>query len=321
MQLNGNLIIDRHNRPNVLQPVGLRALFINDGVYQDPVAISGVTIFREDNNFPPSSILGGDGLLSTSLTKDQILMHFGASGGFQVAAATSAACYNPDSDPSSLSGIFRMGTGEYVVVLDGQRSYPGGQYAFHGSGTSVHIQNAASSVANYIDVWTVQLAAGSTYQSMINNFSLFKDKFFMITEPLLLKTTNKLLNKKIVFGSKVDLKISTEVSLENKSISEAVHNIFKDSVVTSAMIDIKKLNESTNLGSHVTVSSFSDTSAVVDITSDNTIILNWDTEALKTHASTLSGAMGSLTGPYAMQVKYSVLNQTIVTPLMHFMVV
>ncbi len=53
MQLNGNLIVDRHNRPNTLQPVALRALFINDGVYQDPVDISGVTIFKEqENNFP-----------------------------------------------------------------------------------------------------------------------------------------------------------------------------------------------------------------------------------------------------------------------------
>ena len=123
-----------------------------------------------------------------------------------------------------------------------------------------------------------------------------------------------------MFGSKVDLKVSTEVSLENKSISEAVHNIFKDSVVTSAMVNIKKLNESPNLGSHITVSAYSDTSALVNITSDNTMILNWDTNDLKTHASTLSGSMGSLTGPYAVQVKYDILNQTIVTPLMHFMV-
>jgi len=321
MQLNGNLIVDRHNRPNVMQPVGLRAFFINDGVYQDPVDISGVTIFKEENNFPPSSVLGGDGLISSSLESSKILMHFGSSAvaaGFtRVGASMPSTFYNPN-DPSSLSGIYRVKTGEYVVVLDGQKNIQG-NYNFYEK--NLHIFNAASSIGNYIDVWTVKLAEGSTYQSIINNFSLFKDKFFMITEPLLLKTTNKLLNKKIVFGSKVDLKISTEVSLENKSISESVHNIFKDSVVTSAMVDIKKLNESTNLGSHVTVSSFSETSPFVDITSDNTIILNWDTESLKTHASTSTGTMGSLTGPYALQVKYTILNQTIVSPLMHFMVV
>ena len=54
MQLNGNLVVDRHNRPNVIQPVGLRAFFINDGGYQDPNDISGVTILKEQNNFPPS---------------------------------------------------------------------------------------------------------------------------------------------------------------------------------------------------------------------------------------------------------------------------
>ena len=317
MQLNGKLVVDRHNRPNTLQPVALRAFFVNDGVYQDPVDISGVTIFKEENNFPPSSVLGSDGLIASSLTSDKILMHFGASAN-DSGAALNPTSYIPDSDVSSLSGIYRVSTGEYVVVLDGSRSVSG-DYNFYGS--SILTTNAASSIGNYIDVWTVQFAAASTYQSIINDFSLYKDKFFAITEPLLLRTTNKLQNKKIVFGSKVDLKISTEVSLENKSISEAVHNIFKDSVVTSAMVDIKKLNESPNLGSHITVSSYSDTSALVDITSDNTIILNWDTEDLKTHASTTAGTMGSLTGSYAIQVKYTVLNQTIVTPLMHFMVV
>jgi len=317
MQLNGNLVIDRHNRPNVIQPVGLRAFFINDGVYQDPADISGVTIFKEQNNFPPSSVLASNGLLSPSLAADKILMHFEASANLE-GAALSPDRYNPVGDTSSTSGIFRVGIGEYIVVLDGSRS-TSGHYNFHSS--ALEIANTASSVDNYIDVWTVQLAAGSAYQSMINNFSLYKDKFFVTTEPLLLRTTNKLQNKKIVFGSKVDLKISTEVSLENKSISEAVHNIFKDSVVTSAMINIKKLNESPNLGSHITVSSYSDTSSLVNITADNTIILNWNSDDLKTHASTLAGSMGSLTGPYALQVKYSILNQTIVSPLMYFTVV
>jgi hypothetical protein len=317
MQLNGNLVVDRHNRPNVIQPVGLRALFVNDGVYQDPNDISGVTIFKEQNNFPPSSVFGGDGLLSPSLTSSLILMHFGASANMGGTPGLDPTSYDL-ADASCLSGIYRVNTGEYIVVLDGRNNISG-TYDFHGS--SVRIPNTASSVGNYIDVWTVQFVAGSTYQSLVNGFSLHKDKFFMTTEPLLLKTTNKLLNKKIVFGSKVDLKISTEVSLENKSISEAVHNIFKDSVVTSAMVNIKKLNESPNLGSHVTVSSYSDTSTLVDITSDNTLVLNWDTEDLKTHASTTAGTMGSLTGPYALQVKYKILNQTIVSPLMHFMIV
>ena len=321
MQLNGNLIVDRHNRPNTLQPVALRAFFVNDGVYQDPYDISGVTIFREENNFPPSSVLDSDGLLDSSLTSSQIVMHFEASAN-DVGAALNPTSYVP-TDPSSASGIYRVGTGEYIVVLDGSRS-TSGEYTFHGSSTHPNatvIPNTASSVGNYIDVWTVQLAEDSIYQSIINDFTLHQDKFFAITEPLLIKTTNKLQNKRIVFGSKVDLKVSTEVSLENKSISETVHNIFKDSVITRAMVDIKKLNESSNLGSHVTVSSYSDTSALVNITSDNTIILNWDTEDLKTHPYTTAGTMGSLTGPYSLQVKYSVLNQTIVTPLMHFMVI
>ncbi len=36
MQLNGVTVVDRHNRPTVIQKVDLRAFFINDGEYYDP---------------------------------------------------------------------------------------------------------------------------------------------------------------------------------------------------------------------------------------------------------------------------------------------
>ncbi len=42
MQLNGTAVVDRHNRPTVIQKVALRAFFINDGEYYDPNDISGV---------------------------------------------------------------------------------------------------------------------------------------------------------------------------------------------------------------------------------------------------------------------------------------
>ena len=313
MQLNGKLVVDRHNRPNVMQAVALKAFFINDGVYQDPVDISSVTIFKEEVDFAPSSVLGSDGLLASSLASDNIRMTYGCSDASLVGFDTTKYTGGPDA-----SGIYRIGEGEYVVVLNGTQSDLKGFYNHNSSGAV--ITNSASSTGNYIDAWTVKFASNSKYQTIINRFTLHRDKFFAVTEPLRFKATNKLVNKRIVFGSTVDLKVATDISLENKTIDSSVHNIFKESVITSAMVQITKLNDAPNLQSHVTVSSFAETSGLVKVTADNTILHTWITEDLKTNDATTAGTIGSLTGPYAVQVKYNVLNQTIYSPLMHLIV-
>ena len=314
MQLNGKLVVDRHNRPNVIQPVALKAFFINDGVYQDPVDISSVVIFREEANQHPSAIIGSDGLISSSLPESSIKMSFGCSDDTKVGFDTTSYTGGADA-----SGIYRIDTGEYIVVLDGRWANMKGFYNHNGSG--IDVTNTASATGNYIDAWTVKFANNSEYQTILNNFTLHRDKFFAVTEPLRFKATNKLTNKKIVFGSTVDLKIATEVSLENKNIDKSVHNIFKESIITSAMVEIKKVNESSNLPSHVTVSSYANTSATTKITADNTILFTWQTDRLKSHSETLDGKMGTLVGPYTVQVKYFLLNQTVVSPLMHLIVI
>ena len=45
MEVNGTPVVDRGNRPNVSQRVGLRTFFINDGAYVDPYEISSVKLF------------------------------------------------------------------------------------------------------------------------------------------------------------------------------------------------------------------------------------------------------------------------------------
>ena len=42
---NTQVVVDRGNRPNVSQRVGLRTYFINDGAYVDPYEISSVQLF------------------------------------------------------------------------------------------------------------------------------------------------------------------------------------------------------------------------------------------------------------------------------------
>lgn len=311
MQLNETKLVDRHNRPTVLQKVALRAFFINDGEYYDPADISGVTIFEEASNFTPSTILSGN-LISPDVDASTIKMQFGAS------ANDSGAALNPTSyvpaDASSLSGIYRVSEGEYVCVLDGTQGLSGA-YEFHGSALS--IKNGASAVGGYIDCWTVKFADGSDYQTIINDFRLFNDTFFSVTEPVLLETRNKLINKHIALSSIENLKVTTEITIQNNQIDNSIKNIFKDSAITSGMIQIDKVNEdTTTLPSHVSVSSFNQTSSLVDVTSDNTLVFNFDTTKLATHPNV--ALFAGLTGTYRLTAKYTLLNETIVTPPYYF---
>jgi len=313
MQLNSYELVDRHNRPNTTQRVGLRVFFINDGVYQDPADISSVTVFQKDKNTSPSSILNSSGLIASG-THGNILMHFevtSTSNATGPGGALDATSYTPGV---GASGIYRIRTGEYVVVLDGTLSLTG---VFEGSGFA----NKVSAVNDYIDVWTVKKSATANYSTVINDFHLHDDTFFVVTEPLLLKTSNRLVNKKIPLGSKTDMKIETDVFIENKNIDATIRNIFKDSVITSGMVQILKINENEQLAGHVEVSAYSDTSAGIRVTSENTLIHTFDTNELLTHAKTAAGTLGSIRGVYALRVKYTLLSETIVTPLLFFQII
>jgi len=313
MQLNGTSVVDRNNRPTVLQKVGLRAFFINDGVYVDPHEVSAVTIFDKSANFTPSTILD-DNLISSGITSGIIRMNFAPSGEDGGFPAQDPSGYNPGTDITSTSGVYRVDKGEYIVVLDGTQDISG-VYNLHGS--SVVVPNTASAVKDYIDVWTVMLAEGSTYQSIISNFHLYDDTFFVVTEPLLLTASNKLINKHVTLGSKENIKVTTEVTINNKTIDSSVTNLFRDSAIINAQMKIEKLNEGTEtLPAHVDISGYSDTSALIDITSDNTMVLNFDTTTLATHPNVAD--FGGLVGQYRLTVKYNLLNELIVTPPLYF---
>ena len=217
MQVNTTTVVDRGNRPNVSQIVGLRTYFINDGAYVDPYEISSVQLFRKGDTLSPKSVTGADGLV-TATPK----MAFGASAsqgpGLPVVhctetSPTAAPCnlagngfdpagYNP---ATTASGIYRMGPGEYVVVLDQTRSLSGWDYTT----TTQVAASGLSAVDDYVDLWTVKLNSASKYQVITNQFSLNEDTFFAFTEPLLLTTSNKLMNKHVRLGETIDIKVST----------------------------------------------------------------------------------------------------------------
>ena len=309
MLVNNTQVVDRANRPNVSQRIGLRTFFINDGAYVDPYEISSVQLFKRSATLSPNSVLGA-GNLVTSVPK----MEFGASG----ETLTSHANFNPTNYVPGVmaSGIYRLGQGDYVVVLDQTLGLLGWNYT---NSTQVAASNL-SAVDDYVDLWTVKLNSASKYQVITNRFSLHEDTFFAFTEPLLITTSHRLMNKHVRLGEVVDLKLATETTLQNQNIDHSVQNIFKDSIITNATMEVRKVEQDINLDGPFTVVSFADSVGNVKITSDNTMILSWDTTIIKNLSSFDNGTFGSLTGTYSVQVKYTLLNQTIISPLFYLTV-
>ncbi len=314
MQLNNTTVVDRHNRPTVIQKVALRAFFINDGEYYDPHDISGVTVFHQAANLSPSSVIT-DNVVASSITASDVVMQFGVSANFGGTPGLDPSAYNP-AHAATLSGIYRVKQGEYICVLDGTQTQQG-KYTFYGS--SLVVTNSASSVGDYIDCWTIKFSSGSDYNTLTNDFALYNDTFFSTTQPVMLSARNKLINKHITLNSIENLKITTDITIQNRDLDESIKNIFKDSAITNAQMKIEKMNEdAVALPSHVNVSGYSDTSSLIDITSDNTIIFKFDTTTLATHPNVADFA--GLTGAYRVVVKYDLLNETLVSVPYYFTV-
>ena len=322
MQLNEVTLVDRFNRPSVGGKVAIRTLFINDGEFIDPYDVSACTIFAKLSNASPSSIVDTDDGLIKSDATSVVLMNFGVSGGAAPDIHDGTAGYTTSEnllDPlwvsstlytpgSQASGIYRVGVGDYVAVLDGNTSLSGGYNIRYPFNNGITVANAASSVQDYIDVWTVKLFDTSEYQLFINNFSLYNDTFTTITEPLLITTRNKLLNKKLRYGEKIDMKITTDITVQNSTLSEETKNILKDYPITNPTISISKVNDDA-------VNQAPWTSVVADagatLTTDNTILYTYDTTAA-------AGVAQKGAGTYWIKASYSYLTQDFVTPPFYF---
>jgi hypothetical protein len=312
MQLNNISYSDRNSRPVVLSKVGLQAFFISDGQYVDPYQISSVTIFSRTPNLYPSSILNEDQLIDTSAVSGLILMNFANS-----ASLTSNQSFEPSNytaQVSSTSGVFKTGTGKYIVILDGTIPLSG---VITLDGMNQVIPNRVSATGDYLDVWTVTMVPGSLPQTVINDFTLRKGGFTVLTEPLMIKAKSKLINNKVTLGSKVDIKIATDIHVENTLVDSSIKNLLRENVISNASLEIQKLNDAANIPARVTVSSFSDTSSLVTLTGDNVVLLTWDTNQLKTHSKLVAGEFGSIQGIYAIRAKYTIFNEIIVTDPMY----
>jgi len=311
MKINDNQVTTRHERPTVQGPTALVLYFINDGQYYDPESISGVSIFADKDNQSPSSVIGSNNEIKGSVT-GSILMHFSNEN-----SDTTSTDFDPNGyTGGSTSSIYKLSQGKYAVVLD--NATEAGEFTFSGQNTI--IPNTLDKTGSYIDVWTVLRAANSKLDTIINEFTLTEDRFFAVTEPLLFRVATRLENNHIVLGSKVDLKFTNEFTLENANIDRSIVNLFKQSLVTDPMLEIYKKNQDRNLEARVTVSGYTETSGLMDTTSENTVIFTFDTEELKTHPRMLDGKLGSQTGTYVAKLKFTALNQTIVSNDMAFII-
>ena len=314
MEINDKPVTTRHERPTVLGPTALVMYFINDGQYVNPYEISAVSVFKSSSNQYPDTVISPDGEI-TPAASSLVLMNFSNSASLvSNTAAFDASNYTASSDAS---GIYKLATGKFAVILDQASILPNGVFNLSGDTT---ILNRVSSTGDYLDVWTVKRAAGSDLDTIINEFTLTEDRFFGVTEPLLFRVSTKLENNHIVLGSKVDLKFTNEFTLENANIDRSIVNLFKQSLVTQPMIEIIKKNTDRNLGARIEVSGYSATSGLVDVTSENTVLFTMDTEALKTHPALLDGTLGSMTGTYVARLKFNALNQTIVSNDLAFII-
>ena len=316
IQLNGVNLTDRYNRPSVTGRVGIRTFFMNDGAYVDPYDVSSCIIFNKLANATPSSVLNADTSLLKESATTEMLMAFSPSGdpdlgrphdGGTDATGTRVTSENLGWVAETLytpsvtaSGIYRKSVGEYVAVLDGTLALSG---VFSGTETP----NQCSAVQSYIDVWTVKMTADSDYQVFINEFKLGNQNYVSTPQPLLLKTSNRLVNKHLTLDSIVDMKITTDIVVENRDLSEEVRNLIQDFGISNPTVVIQKINEDSSLPPRETVVA---STAASQVTGNNTIIYRFDTTGLD--------PQGSKTGTYSITATYSFLGQTIVTQPFYF---
>mgnify|MGYP005814739561 CR=1 FL=1 len=347
MQLGPNNIsvVDRHQRPNVLNRVLLRTFFINDGQLQDPYQFSSVSVFALPQGTSPSGFLDSNNLIDNTKTLEAKMVFQPSDGGvvlndegaiseqYSLSSYTGTLGRFPDETASpeatdlsgqpcsGVSGVYRIGTGEYAVVLDG----------LIGSGLSGvnnvtttdpgiygNIKNTASAAATYIDIWTVKITNNSFWKTYINYFELYAGGFFTTTQPLLLTTKNDLTTKRVVMGSIIDLKVTTDITVGNRAIDSSIKNIMNNAAIYNPSFKIVKVDQQTpTYPSRVTVLGF-DAQQDIDITSENTLIFRLDTTNLLTTIA--PSELTTPVGTYAVQVRYTLLKETIISPMMYFTV-
>ena len=306
MKLNGVEVVERQNQPGVLSRNALRLNLYNNGTYFDPYAVSSVRLFFKKENVSPSSVLASGTQLISDSAASSVKFRWRSDNASGYVAESEFS-----TNASAASGVYRTDVGRFVVVLDGTQTVS----SLDRSGTT--IVNSASSVGDYIDVWTIKTAESADWKVFINNLTLFQDNIIAVTEPLMMKSRTSLMPNKVRLDEVVELKVPVEITVTNRNIDESIKNALSQGVLTEPQFRILKHNEDSNLPARVEVSGYSATSSLIETTSDNTMIFKLDTSVLTDGSIT---DLGAGTGTYSVEAKYTLLNETIISPMMYFTV-
>lgn len=295
---NGYTVVKRWNRPGVLTKDLLEMYFTNNGSYFDPFQVSAVYILPDNTDGPASSLTYGSpdiyidrdtsnvgkpayGKLN-AVGYSAVVAKFDVSNGGFPQSPTAYSGLDTSAKNAIFSGVSGT-TGHYQVVLD-QGAYPN-----------------FSAVGKYFDAWLVKdfsaVDASSGWQLYWNKFEVYSDRIVTFTEPYQVTTHNKLSQKYLQLSSVVDLRITTDVFLANRNMTQDEKDIWRQQVIDSAEVRIRRRNPRT---SGLITDIVDWTSSGVEITSENTIMYKWDTKERET-------------GDYIVQARYNLLTQTFVT--------
>ena len=314
--LNDIPVTPRANRPSTVSDAYFELFFISGGRLSDAFEVCSVHVFPDtakgdssvwlDTSAGSSSL----GLVASSFhaSANIIFSNVGLNG--VPVTSPLAAEFDPTNflvtDPNnqdqtnSASSIFRPGTGHYGVVLR-----PGCEWNSElvDIDFSDNKNNTASGTGKYFDIWTLVDVDGSKARTFINSFTLYRGDVVAVTEPLLVNTSHRLVQKYVNKGSNEKLQFTTEHVVINRNISQDIKNIFMDSVIGNPAIRILKISDDTSQGLPYTlIKDWEDTAPDIQVDSSDTITMNWNT----------SGSEIS-TGVYQFQVSSAVLDNVVMS--------
>lgn len=323
MKINSISVVPRKNRPTTLGKSALEFYYVKNGAYADPYEVCSVVLVRDQvaSSTYLDTIANGDpevfldynasstryGQLASGIVSqvdmrwrnlDLTVVVGGEADGeisYEHVVDPASAQFNPTNyagDIYSSSGIFRIKEGHYAVVLQPDGRYVSSEWNLatgNEYSASANATQSASAAGRYFDIWTVTDGPGTPAKTYINQVQLYNDTIMGIAEPLLVTSKNSLVQKYVTPGSKILLKIRTEISLNDKDSSKDIRNIFNESVIQDAQIQIRMFNETE--GAWAVHTNWTD---VDNITSSDTIV----------HSATFN-----VVGRYEVQVKYDLMDE------------
>tara|TARA_R110002167_G_scaffold204332_1_gene408362 strand:- start:12 stop:905 length:894 start_codon:yes stop_codon:yes gene_type:complete len=277
----------RFNRPSPTDKTMLEFMYLKNGTYTDPGTVRSVHIFKDtqygvaDNWLDLSATSDRYGLVATASNASALIVFSGT-------AVESS--YNDNPSPK----VFKRSDGRFAIILEDIIPWFD---ADDGSAKTYYTSSTSLITGKYWDIWTIE--DNGTSSTYVHSFEFFNDNVISLTEPLMVTTSQRLVQKYINKNSKTDLHITSEHTVNNSNITPEVKNIFNSTILNNAAIRIIKLKDDTSTGApYEEIQSW--TSTGVNINSDDTIIYNWNTVAQEV-------------GTYELQVSSTFLNQNIMS--------